>query len=134
MADSLPKYYFRIRDTGATVFRIDTANRQRRMELEELGNIVLRNGNIRPRANVTLTPEDEAAMQEWLAQRQAELHRREQAEPRELVERLNLLAHWAQTRAEPAALAAVTDDLLLAMHDLRNILVRKKADRLAGGD
>ena len=28
-------------------------------------------------------------------------------------------------------LEAVTDDLLLAMHDLRSVLVRKKADRLS---
>ena len=31
-------------------------------------------------------------------------------------------------------LEAVTDDLLLAMHDLRSVLVRKKADRLMKGD
>ncbi|MFT6025713.1 MAG: hypothetical protein ACI9PY_003858, partial [Ascidiaceihabitans sp.] len=30
-------------------------------------------------------------------------------------------------------LDAVTDDLLLAMHDLRSTLVRKKADRLTKG-
>jgi phage head maturation protease len=35
-----------------------------------------------------------------------------------------------QTRASGEQLDHVTDVLLLAMHDLRTVLVRKKADRL----
>ena len=29
----LPEYYFRIRENGAVVFRVDTENRQRRIEV-----------------------------------------------------------------------------------------------------
>jgi len=47
------------------------------------------------------------------------------------VDHLNLTTHWAQSRATDAQLEAVTDALLLAMHDLRSLLVRKKAERLA---
>jgi hypothetical protein len=39
-----------------------------------------------------------------------------------------------QSRATGEQLDAVTDTLLLAMHDLRSVLVRKKADRLGKGD
>jgi len=46
------------------------------------------------------------------------------------VDYLNTTAHWAQSKASPAQLEMITDDLLLAMHDLRTVLVRKKADRL----
>jgi hypothetical protein len=35
-----------------------------------------------------------------------------------------------QSKAEAGQLEAVTDLLLLAMHDLRSVLVRKKAERL----
>jgi hypothetical protein len=35
-----------------------------------------------------------------------------------------------QSKANNEQLEAVTDQLLLAMHDLRSTLVRKKADRL----
>ena len=42
-----------------------------------------------------------------------------------------MAAHWAQSRASDEQLAAVTDALLLAMHDLRSTLVRKMAERLA---
>lgn len=43
---------------------------------------------------------------------------------------MNLTTQWAQSRATPEQLDQVTDALLLAMHDLRSVLVRKKADRL----
>jgi len=33
MSAQLPDYYFRVRDNGAFVFRIDTENRQRRIEI-----------------------------------------------------------------------------------------------------
>lgn len=46
------------------------------------------------------------------------------------VDYLNLTSQWAQAKATDEQLEAVTDDLLLAMHDLRSVLVRKKADRL----
>jgi hypothetical protein len=35
-----------------------------------------------------------------------------------------------QSRASDAELDQVTDALLLAMHDLRTVLIRRKADRL----
>ena len=49
------------------------------------------------------------------------------------VDYLNLTTHWAQSRASDEDLEDVTDRLLLAMHDLRSVLVRKKADRLMKG-
>jgi hypothetical protein len=46
------------------------------------------------------------------------------------VDYLNLTTQWVQSKASPDQLDSVTDGLLLAMHDLRSTLVRKKADRL----
>ena len=46
------------------------------------------------------------------------------------VDHLNLTTQWVQSRATQAQLDEVTDALLLAMHDLRQLLVRKKAERL----
>ncbi len=33
MSGKLPDYYFRVRENGALVFRVDTENRQRRIEI-----------------------------------------------------------------------------------------------------
>ncbi len=130
MGSDLPDYYFRIRDNGAAVFRVDAENRQRRIELEEIAFVNVRNGNVKPHGDRVLDAADQSAIAGWLAARQAEVARREVDDIHRAIDHLNLTAHWAQTRASDEALEEVTDRLLLAMHDLRSVLVRRKADRL----
>jgi hypothetical protein len=83
---------------------------------------------------VELSEADRAAIEEWLAARQAQLAAREVDDILRAVDHLNLTTQWAQSRATDAQLEAVTDQLLLAMHDLRSMLVRRKADRLVKGE
>jgi len=130
MAGDLPDYYFRIRENGAVVFRVDTENRQRRIEMDEIATVNVKNGNIKPHGDRVLTPEDRAAIDDWLAERVALLARRDVDDILRTVDHLNLTTQWVQARASDAQLDQVTDLLLLAMHDLRSVLVRKKADRL----
>ena len=134
MSGDLPDYYFRIRENGAAVFKVDTENRQRRIELEEIAMVNVKNGNIKPHGDHKLSPADSAAINGWLADRRKLLESREVDDILRAVDHLNLTAHWVQTRASEAQLDAVTDTLLLAMHDLRSVLVRKKAERLMKGD
>lgn len=134
MAGDLPEYYFRIRENGATVFRVDTENRQRRMELEEIAVVNLKNGTVKPHGEVTLSPADMTAIDTWRSARTAQLAARELDDIFRAVDHLNLTTQWAQSRASDVELEAVTDGLLLAMHDLRGVLVRKKADRLLKAD
>jgi hypothetical protein len=105
----------------------------RRIEMEEIAFVNARNGNIKPHGETVLTEADRAAIADWLAARQAQLAAREVDDILRAIDHLNLTAHWAQTRASDEALEAVTDRLLLAMHDLRSVLVRRKAERLARG-
>ena len=133
MPGDLPDYYFRIRDNGAVVFRVETENRQRRVELVEIATVNVRNGNIKPHGDADLTPEDKTRIRAWIAARQALLAERDIDDILRAVDHLNLTAQWAQTKASDDQLDRVTDDLLLAMHDLRGVLVRRKADRLTKG-
>lgn len=126
----LPKYYFRVRENGAFVFRVDTENRDRRIEMDQIAVLNIRNGEIKPHGDRTLSEEDLEQIKGWMAERAEVLARRDIDDILRTVDHLNLTAHWAQTRASEAQLDAVTDALLLAMHDLRSVLVRKKADRL----
>ena len=134
MPGDLPDYYFRIRENGAAVFRVDTENRQRRIEMTENAAVNVKNGNIKPHGEVELSEEDLTAIQAWMEERQALLAAREVDDILRTVDHLNLTTQWAQTRATDAQLEAVTDALLLAMHDLRSMLVRRKANRLVKGD
>ncbi|MBC7133324.1 MAG: hypothetical protein H5U16_09500 [Roseovarius sp.] len=130
MAGDLPDYYFRVRENGAFVFRVDTENRQRRIDMDQIAVVNIRKGEIKPHGERDLTPEDIAAIEGWMAERLAILEHRDIDDILRAVDYLNTTAHWAQTRASDAQLDQVTDALLLAMHDLRTVLVRKKADRL----
>ena len=130
MGADLPDYYFRVRENGAAVFRLGTENRLRRIEMTEIAAVNVKNGNIKPHGEVELTEADRGAIEEWLAARQAQLAAREVDDILRTVDHLNLTTQWAQARATDAQLEAVTDQLLLAMHDLRSMLVRRKADRL----
>ena len=130
MKGDLPQIYFRIRENGATVFRIDSENRQRRIEMEEIATVNVRNGNIKPHGEVVLTGEEMAAIKNWLAARVSTLADRDIDDIHRAVDHMNLTTHWAQSRATDAQLDQVTDALLLAMHDLRVVLVRKKSERL----
>ncbi len=134
MTVDLPQLYFRIRDNGATVFRIDTENRQRRIEMEEIATVNVKNGTIKPHGAVVLTDLETTAIKDWLATRTTTLALRDIDDIHRAVDHLNLTAHWAQSRATDAQLDSVTDTLLLAMHDLRTVLVRKKSDRVLKSD
>ncbi len=127
---ALPDYFFRVRENGAFVFRVDTENRQRRIDMEQIAAVNIRNGEIKPHGGRTLSERDMAEIESWMAERSTVLAARDIDDIKRAVDHLNLTAHWAQTRATDAQLDAVTDDLLLTMHDLRSVLVRKKADRL----
>lgn len=126
----LPEYYFRVRENGASVFRVDTENRHRRVEMHEIAMVNIRNGNIKPHGAHELTPQDMTAITEWMDARRALLKRRDLDDIHRTIDHLNQTAHWAQSRADDDDLEDFTDRLLLAMHDLRSVLVRKKAERV----
>jgi len=130
----LPDYYFRIRENGAVVFRVDTENRQRRIDMEEIATVNVKNGNIKPHGDRSLTTADATVIRDWLVARIEQLARRDIDDIFRAVDHMNLTTQWVQTKAADAALEEVTDTLLLAMHDLRSVLVRKKAERLMKGD
>ena len=130
MSGDLPNYYFRIRENGAVVFRIDTENRQRRIDMDQIAVVNIRNGEVKPHGNRTLNDADMAEITSWMETRKALLARRDLDDIRRTIDHLNLTTQWAQSKARAEELEDITDTLLLTMHDLRSVLVRKKADRL----
>ena len=130
MTTDLPSYYFRVRENGAAVFRVDTENRQRRIDMDQIAIVNIRNGEIKPHGSRTLSGADLAEIRAWMAKRTDVLAHRDIDDIHRAVDHLNLTTQWAQSKATEAQLEDVTDALLLAMHDLRSVLVRKKSERL----
>ena len=130
MPVELPEFFFRVKDNGAAVFRVDAKNRQKRLELNAIANVNVRNGEVKPQGQRTLSDADKAEIARWMEARKALLAQRDIDDIHRAVDYLNLTTQWAQSKATEVQLDEITDALLLAMHDLRSVLVRKKADRL----
>jgi len=124
------KLYFRLRENGASVFRVADAARTRRLEMDLIAAVNLRKGEVKPHRGAVLSDAEQAEIAEWMALRKDVLAARDFDEICRTVEHLNRAAHWAQSGATDAQLEAICDDLLLAMHDLRAVLVRRQARML----
>ncbi|SNT17244.1 hypothetical protein [Tropicimonas sediminicola] len=129
----LPEYYFRVRENGAAVFRVDSETRNRRIEMDQIAVLNIRNGEIKPQGSRELSETDMAAIHDWMEERRAVLARRDIDDLFRAIDYLNITTQWVQSKATDEQLEEVTDALLLAMHDLRSMLVRKKADRITKG-
>jgi hypothetical protein len=109
---------------------VDTENRQRRIEMDQIAVINIKNGEVKPQGDRVLSEVDITQIETWMAQRMALLAQRDIDDIHRAVDYLNITTQWVQSKASDEQLEGITDDLLLAMHDLRSLLVRKKADRL----
>jgi len=98
--------------------------------MDQIAVVNIRNGEIKPHSGRELTPEDLAAIKQWMEERNRLLAYRDIDDIHRAVDYLNTTTQWAQSKATDEQLEAVTDALLLAMHDLRTTLVRKKSERL----
>ena len=123
--------FFRTRDNGAMVFRIDTENRQRRLEMQQIATVNLRSGEIKPHSSQTVIAAAERnEIEKWIVGRRRELNARDIQDVDRLVDQLNWAAQWVQSRATKDQIEEQADPLMMAMHDLRSQIVRKRAGHL----
>jgi hypothetical protein len=99
--------------------------------MEQIAVINIRNGEVKPQGQRVLSDADNDEIARWMEERKALLSRRDVDDIHRAVDYLNLTTQWAQSKATDAQLEDVTDPLLMAMHDLRSVLVRKKSDRMS---
>jgi len=124
-----PDLYFRIRDNGAVVFRLDTENRHRRLDMEQIAIVNIAKGDFKAHGDRTLSISEKEAIGAWIDTRRTALAGQEIAAIRGTIEQLNLTAQWMNSRATEGQVDDLSDDLLMAMHDLRSVIVRRKAER-----
>ena len=121
------KLYFRHHDQGAQVFRMEAANRQRRIQLNEIASVT-GGGDVTPRGD---RPSSDAELAEirtvWTSWQQ----RRDAGElsaTETFMAELNRFTDWVATEAPDSEVDALSDDLLLALLDLRQTVVRRLSD------
>lgn len=131
MISPLPELYFRLRDGGASVFRMVDDARNGRLDMEQVATINLRSGEVRLSKDKTLSESEQETVDTWVADRRESQPWRRLDRAMQVIEDINQTAHWAQTEASDKDLDGVSDALFLAMHDLRQVLVRRAADRMS---
>jgi hypothetical protein len=92
--------------------------------LHRIAGIESATGDVRVTDGHILTDSEQALIADYIARGNGLDGRAAKA-----VSDIGHIAHWAQFRASPDELATVTEELLLAMQDLREVLVRKAAKR-----
>lgn len=102
MAGELPEYFFRVRENGAVVFRVDTENRQRRIDMEEIATVNINNGKIKTYGDRPLTADESTLIEEWIAKRVATLAARDVDDLLRAVDHLNMTTQWVQSKATDA--------------------------------
>ena len=130
MFDSPDGLFFRARENGAAVFRIDTENQQRRLDVSQIAVINIAKGEFKPQGDEPPTAAEEAEIKEWIKARQATLAARQIDDIHRAIDHMNQTAQWVQSKATDEELEEFTQPLLLAMHDLRTVIVRKLSDRM----
>jgi hypothetical protein len=95
----LPGCRLRVRENGAAVFRVDTANRQQRIDMDQIAVFNMRNGEIKLRGDVVLSDADRSAIEDWMAGRTRVLAARKLDDIHRAVDHLNQTAQWARSKA-----------------------------------
>ncbi len=122
--------FFRVRENGAAVYRVDAENRQRRLDMQQIAVVNVRNGDVKPQGDQIPTAAERNEIDAWVVARRKVVEDRRIDDLLRTTDHLNLTAQWVQTKATEEQIDMFADDLLLAMHDLRSVIVRKKADGL----
>lgn len=129
MAD-IDNLFFRVRENGAAVFRVDSENRQRRLDMQQIAVVNIRNGEVKPHGDQVPTAAERNRIDAWMVARRKLIEERRIDDLRRTTDHLNLTAQWVQSKATDEQINQFADDLLMAMHDLRSAIVRRKADAL----
>lgn len=126
----LDSLFFRVRENGAAVYRVDAENRQRRLDMQQIAVVNVRNGDVKPQGDQIPTAAERNEIDAWVVARRKIVEERRIDDLLRTTDHLNLTAQWVQTKATDAQIDMFADDLLMAMHDLRSVIVRRKADGL----
>lgn len=116
--------YFRHGEKNVVVFRMEVANRQRRIELNRIARIAL-DGTITEQANRQPTPDELTRIERWWADHQARTEADALDRTEKFITELGLFTDWLARRADAAEVDARSDDLLTALLDLRQTVVRR---------
>lgn len=121
------KLYYRIRKQGALVFRMEISNRQRRVELNQIA-VINGKGEVRPHNRRAPTEDELAEITTWWADRNLREAQGSLTDAEDFMATLNRFTQWVDKDAPLADVNTASDPLLLALLDLRQVIVRRLSE------
>ena len=119
--------YFRHGADGVTVFRIEIANRQRRIELNRIACIAP-DGKVVPDKDRPPSAEEQDRIRAWWSDWQERSAGGRLDRTERFIADLNHFTDWLSGPASDAEVDARSDDLLTALLDLRQTVVRRLSE------
>jgi len=119
--------YYRVRKQGALVFRMEVANRQRRIELNQIATITGK-GEIKPHRRRPPTGDELASIDAWWEDRKTRRKDKSLDDVEVFMEELNKFTTWIEKEAPSAQISSQSDPLLMALLDLRQVIVRRLSE------
>ncbi len=120
-----PELFFRRREKGASVFRMETGDGGR-MELVQIA-VLKPDGEIKPQARREIAEAEIAAIAAWHASRTAAQPARDVARLDHMVGEMNKFTQWIQSDAPDEVITGAAMEVLMTIQDLRTTLVRRLA-------
>ena len=77
MMDKPDSLYFRVKENGAAVFRVDVENQHKRLDVSQIAVINIAKGEFRPQGDEPPTKEEEKRIEAWIKERQQALSNRQ---------------------------------------------------------
>ena len=115
--------FYRHRKNGVHVFRVDTENRDRRIQLVQIASIN-RMGEVTPHKRHPATEQELAEIAGWHAAFSERVAAGDLSTFEKELARFNHFTHWVMQKAPPEDLATHADMLLMALVDMRQTVVR----------
>jgi len=122
-----PTLYFRRKDNGAAVYRIEKGEHAR-LDMQQIA-VLKQNGEVKPSGKQEPTESELTEIAAWHDTRKAEQNTRDAARMDQLIGDINAVAQWVQASADDKQIKQNAQPILMAMHDLRATLVRRLSDQ-----
>lgn len=118
------KLYYRLRKQGAQVFRMEVANKQRRIELNQIASIT-QQGEIVPHKRRPASDDELTEIAAWWADWKQRDGDGTLTKTETVMSELNHFTNWIAKDAPAEEVDRLSDDLLTTLLDLRQTIVRR---------
>ena len=121
------RLFIRYRGNAGVIYRCSFDQRNQRQAMDRIGLVHLKTREVKTVAGAQITPDEHAEITAWVEQRIGQDRADRDVDLRKLNDHMNLTTQWFLDHATDEDTLRYCEDLLLSVIDLRNTLIRRRA-------